>query len=70
VSVEVWFRDSIDTEVLDGDLLSLCNGLNIAAAQGKQFTIFEDTRGRGVMVETKNIIKAREVEDESAYIGK
>lgn len=69
--VEIWFRDALQTEVLEGDLISLVSDLNIAAANGKQFAILMDTNGKGVMVETRNIIKAREVDDVHghAFIG-
>lgn len=69
MSVEVWFRDSLETETFAGDLTDLTNGLNIAAAQGKQFTLFQDLRGQAVMVQTQNIVKAREMEEDDALIG-
>lgn len=69
MSVEIWFRDSFDTEVVDGDLQTLTHHLNVAAANGKQFTILEDAAtSEGVMVETRNIIKARE-RNNDAFVG-
>lgn len=69
--VEIWFRDSLQTEILEGNLTQLVNDLNVAAANGKQFAIFMDTDGKGVMVETRNITKAREIEGSGghAFIG-
>jgi hypothetical protein len=69
MSVELWFRDSLETEIIKGDLVTLVNDLNVAAANGKQFAILCDSKGEGVMVETRNIIKAREVGDTDAFIG-
>jgi hypothetical protein len=68
MSVEIWFRDSLDTEVVSGDLVGLTNNLNVAVASGKHFTIFESPKG-DVMVQTRNILRAREVEDEGAFFG-
>jgi hypothetical protein len=68
MTVELWFRGSMDTELIDGDLLTLTHNLNMAAANGKQYAIL-DTRGGPLMVETKNIVKAREIGDES-YVGR
>lgn len=70
MSVEIWFRDSLETEVVEGDLVTLTHQLNVAAANGKQFAIFSDTQGASVMVETRNIVKAREVVGEDAYVGR
>lgn len=69
--VELWFRDSLQTEILEGNLTQLVNDLNVAAANGKQFAILMDADGRGVMVETRNIIKARDIEGSGghAFIG-
>lgn len=69
--VEIWFRDSLQTEILEGNLTQLVNDLNVAAANGKQFAILMDAEGRGVMVETRNIIKARDIDATSghAFIG-
>lgn len=69
--VEIWFRDSLQTEILEGNLTQLVNDLNVAAANGKQFAILMDADGRGVMVETRNIIKARDIEGSGghAFIG-
>lgn len=67
--VEIWFRDSLETERIQGDLVTLMNNLNVAAANGKLFAILQDMDGEGVMVETQNIIKARERGDEDAFVG-
>lgn len=64
--VELWFRDTLETEIIEGDLVTLTNHLNVAHANGKQFAILDTPTG-GVMVETKNIIKARERSD--AFVG-
>ena len=69
MAVELWFRDSLETETVAGDLSTLVNDLNVAAANGKQFAILRDKRGEGLMVETRNIIKAREAGEEDAFIG-
>lgn len=69
MSVEVWFRDSLETEVVDGTLVDLTNGLNVAAATGKQFTIFGSPKG-DVMVQTKNILRARELDTDDALFGR
>jgi hypothetical protein len=68
VAVEIWFRDSLESEVVEGDLIALTNSLNIAAANGKQFTILDSPKG-DVMVQTRNILRAREAEGVDAYIG-
>ena len=65
--VEIWFRDSLQTEILEGNLLQLVNDLNVAAANGKQFAILSDANGDGIMVETRNIIKAREVSENGGH---
>lgn len=71
MTVEIWFRDHFDTERVEGDLVSLTNALNVAHANGKQFAIFADETGHGVMIETKNIVKAREVkESDDSVIGR
>lgn len=69
--VEIWFRDSLQTEILEGNITQLVNDLNVAAANGKQFAILTDAHGKGVMVETRNIIKARDIEGNGghAFIG-
>jgi hypothetical protein len=69
VTVELWFRNTLDPERIEGDLTTLVNNLNIAAANGKQFTILDGTMGP-VMVQTVNIVKAREVSDDNAFIGR
>lgn len=68
MGVEIWFRESLETEIIDGDLLALTNTLNVAAANGKQFSIFESPKG-DVMVQTRNILRAREVDGVDALIG-
>ncbi len=70
MSVEIWFRDSMESEVVAGDLVSLTHNLNVAAANGKQFAILNDTTGEGLMVETRNIVKARERKTEDAFLGR
>lgn len=69
MSVAIWFRDSLESEVIEGDLLTLMNNLNVAAANGKLFAILEDVNGDGVMVQTQNIVKARERTVEDAFVG-
>jgi hypothetical protein len=69
MAVRIWFRDSFEPETVAGDLVTLMNNLNVAAANGKQFAILNDTGGEGLMVETRNIIKARESKDEDAFVG-
>lgn len=71
MSVEIWFRDGLNTEIVNGDLLTLVNSLNVAAASGKQYALLQDRNGSNLMVETNNIIKAREYDEETerAYIG-
>jgi hypothetical protein len=69
VSVELWFRDSFETEIIEGDLVTLMNNLNIAAANGKQFAILDAENGP-VMVETRNIIKAKEASGSDAFVGR
>lgn len=68
LQVEIWFRDSLDTEVVEGDLVALTNNLNVAMANGKQFTILESPKG-DVMVLTRNILRARERDEDDAFIG-
>lgn len=68
MQVEIWFRDSLDTEVVEGDLVALTNNLNVAMANGKQFTILESPKG-DVMVLTRNILRARERDEDDAFIG-
>lgn len=69
-AVQLWFRDSFETEIVDGDLVTLTNNLNIAQANGHRYAILEDTHGKHVMVETSNIIRARETDDTAApFIG-
>ncbi len=67
--VEMWFRDSLETEMIDGDIVTLTNNLNVAAANGKQFAILDTPTGP-VMVETKNIIKARQSDGKESFIGR
>ena len=67
MSVEIWLRDSLESEIIAGDLVSLMNSLNVAAANGYKFAILEDAEGEGLMVETQNITKAREHKD--AFLG-
>lgn len=68
--VEIWFRDGFETERVQGDLLQLANELNVSRANGKQYAILTDINGENLMVETNNIIKAREIEDSrDALIG-
>jgi hypothetical protein len=69
VSVEIWFRDSLDTEIVEGDLMALQHNLNVAYANGKQFATFESPRG-DVMVQMRNILRAREVEVDDALLGR
>ena len=69
MTVEMWFTDSLETEVVDGDLISLVNNLNVAAANGKQFAILDSPKGP-VMVQTRNILKAREIDGEESFIGR
>lgn len=69
MSVEIWFRDTLETETVEGDLVDVTNGLNIASAQGKAFTVFSATDGQSVMVATANIVKAREASGDRAFIG-
>lgn len=67
--VELWFQNSLETEVIEGDLVTLMNNLNIAAANGKQFAIL-DAKSGPVMVETRSIIKAKERESvDDAFVG-
>lgn len=68
MAVEIWFRDSLDSEVVAGDLVGLTNNLNVAAATGKQFTILESPNG-DVMIQTRNILRAREKEVVDAFLG-
>jgi len=68
MAVEIWFRDSLDSEIVEGDLIALTNSLNIAAANGKQFTILDSPKG-DVMVQTRNILRARETEAVDAFLG-
>lgn len=67
MTVEIWLRDSLESEIVEGDLVALTNNLNVAAANGKQFAILDSPNG-AVMVQTRNITKAREVDD--AFIGR
>lgn len=67
--VEIWFKGDLEPEIVEGDLVQLTNNLNIAMANGKQFTILESPNG-DVMVQTRNINRARERSDEDAYIGR
>lgn len=69
MTVELWLKGDLDTVVLDGDLQSLMHNLNVAAANGKHFAILEDAQGDGVMIEMRNITKARERKDDDAFIG-
>lgn len=68
-AVVLWFRDSLETETVEGTLVDLANNLNIAAANGKQFAIFDATDGEGVLVDTRSIIKAREQTAEDAFVS-
>lgn len=70
MTVELYFTNSLETEVVEGDLISLVNNLNIAQANGKAFTILDGSQGP-VMVQTKNINMAKELaEDPDALIGR
>jgi hypothetical protein len=67
-AVVLWFRDSLETETVEGNLVDLANNLNIAAANGKQFAIFDGADGDAVLVDTRSIIKAREQRIEDAFV--
>jgi len=69
VTVRIWFRDSLQSEDVKGDLVGVTTILNVARANGNQYAILDDVNGNGLMVEMRNITKGREVEDEDALVG-
>lgn len=50
------------------DSSDLLNRLNLAAAEGKHFLLAEDTEDRTVLLEIRNITRAREFKPGEAFI--
>lgn len=69
MAVEIWFRESLDTQVVEGDLVALAHNLNVAGNNGKSFVILPGEAG-DVMIQTRNINFAREKDATDALIGR
>lgn len=68
MTVEIWLRDSLDTEQVQGDLMTVMHELNMTHAQGKAFALLDSETGP-MLVQLRLITKARELRDDSAIIG-
>lgn len=66
--IEITSRDTLDPTIVEADMATLVNDLNIAAAAGKQFVILQEHGAGAVALETRNITRMREREDEDAFI--
>lgn len=67
MTVVVNIQNQLNPEIVEGDLVTLANALNLTAAQGKQFALFDSPSGP-VMVQTRLITSAREG-DASAFVS-
>lgn len=62
-------RNQLDPVYVDGDFGDVVNGLNLAAAAGRQFAMFDEKDGGPIAFETRNITMIREVDDDEAFIS-
>lgn len=67
--VQVKFKNELEYVEVEGDLLELVNSLNIAAANGKQFTVVQEHGGGPLAVDMRNINFMREADSERAFIS-
>lgn len=68
VRLEVMSTGMLEPTLLDADLLTMLNELNLSAAQGKHFIHMTDVSGASVLLETRNITRVREVKTADAFI--
>lgn len=68
--VVVWSRNSLEPRRIQGDLISLVNDMNIAAASGKQFVVVQKEDGAPVAIQTQNITTMDQEDESDAYIGR
>ncbi len=66
MSVTLWLDGDFNGEKIDGDMGSVLESLNAAAAAGHQYTMLEGPSG-GVLVNTHRITKIKE--NDSAFLG-
>lgn len=71
--VSIYSRDMLEPLIVEGDLVTVVNNLNVAAANGKQFAIMteEGYDENGCAIEIRNITRMREQKGaEDAFIGR
>lgn len=71
MTLEITLRQTMEPSVVEGDLVSFINDLNIAAAAGKQYIIATEIlggQGSPAAFETRSITRVRELDDENAFL--
>lgn len=69
MTVKINLRNSLDPVFIEGDFADTVNVLNMAAARGHQFALFDEKDGGPVAVETRNITLIREIDDEEDFLA-
>jgi hypothetical protein len=60
MTVEITSRDDLEKTYVQGDLLDVVNGMNMAASNGRKFYVTEEEGGGNVAIDLSNITKMRD----------
>lgn len=66
MAVKIDMRGSLTPYYMTGDFAATINSMQLAAASGKEFLVFESIDGSHIAVASHNILAIKEVDDDDA----
>lgn len=66
--IEIASTGMLEPTKIEGDMATLLNELNMAHAKNQVFIVMKDVTGAPVLLETRNITRARELPETESFM--